>query len=532
MDDGSKFRGGAWVLGLAAVLTTVLVSGGTRDDPVTPPALPGRPPPFLGVALVGSGGVTAAIDAYGDVVDLRAPGPAGEALIENPSDRQAAGSVPADTGIVPRLATGAGAPMPLWRAQRVRQRYLPATSVLRTTAVLGDARITITDAALGQVLARTVEVTGPAGEPLRLRMGLTLAGAGRCRSPGSTPSHRSGLRALSWTGRGRVGVDLVCDFGSGAAAPSARRVIASAARSGRRWTARALPLGPAAPAWATRIHERSLLVLRTLTDHRTGAFAAGIRDGWAYVWPRDAAAAAIALAAAGYRAEATKIARFLGKLDVEGAARFHGDASPVTDGRAVQGDEAGWVRAAARATGLPIPTRRLSWRGRGDYGERGGERGDYLGNAVAAGVSPARIGALFGTPAGLVRRAGDPASGLDSAAAWAVRPFPRPALAAAVQRSLRLLASEGGRFGIEPSRDWPGNDPWTAPTAWSAWSLAALGDRPVALALLGDLRRAETDAGDLPERVGAATGVPRSTTPLGWSHAFASLALGELYPRH
>ena len=36
--------------------------------------------------------------------------------------------------------------------------------------------------------------------------------------------------------------------------------------------------------------------------------------------------------------------------------------------------------------------------------------------------------------------------------------------------------------------------------------------------------------GLLPERVGAATGIPRSTTPLGWSHAFSSLALEQLFP--
>jgi GH15 family glucan-1,4-alpha-glucosidase len=34
----------------------------------------------------------------------------------------------------------------------------------------------------------------------------------------------------------------------------------------------------------------------------------------------------------------------------------------------------------------------------------------------------------------------------------------------------------------------------------------------------------------LPERVDARTGIPRSTTPLAWSHAFAVLALLELWP--
>jgi GH15 family glucan-1,4-alpha-glucosidase len=92
------------------------------------------------------------------------------------------------------------------------------------------------------------------------------------------------------------------------------------------------------------------------------------------------------------------------------------------------------------------------------------------------------------------------------------------------------LARHGGRFGITPGEDWSGVDPWSAPTAWTAWSLAALGERRQALRLLGDLRRSATPAGALPERVDARTGVPTSTTPLGWSHAFAVLALRELWP--
>ena len=141
-----------------------------------------------------------------------------------------------------------------------------------------------------------------------------------------------------------------------------------------------------------------------------------------------------------------------------------------------------------------------------------------------------------------MRRQGDPGSGLDSAAAWAVRPFPDPALFPAVRRTLlRLAARVEPRFGITPGEAWPGVDPWTAPTAWTAWSLAALAaarqryagttrDRRAALRLLADLRRAATPAGELPERVDARTGIPTSTTPLAWSHAFAILALRELWP--
>jgi hypothetical protein len=278
------------------------------------------------------------------------------------------------------------------------------------------------------------------------------------------------------------------------------------------------------------MYVRSLLVLRALTDRRTGAVVAGARDGWAYVWPRDASAVALALASAGYREEARRVTRFLLRIDLGSAARFHGDGTPV-EGRPAQGDAAGWIAAAAKATGL-LPLRQPSggWKGRADYQERSGESGDYLANAIASGVPTARIRSLFATPRGLERQAREPASGLDSAAAWAVRPFPRPALFPLVRRSLRQLLAHRSRFGIVPSEDWPGSDPWTAPTASAAWSLAALHERRPALRLMGDLRRAATPAGLLPERVDARTGLPHSTTPLAWSHAFAILTLRQLWP--
>ena len=474
----------AIVAGATGLVALALLSGGTRGDPRTPSALPGLPPPFLGAAVVGSGGRTAAIDAYGDVVGLWAPGPAGRSLIRNPTDRQAAGSVPADTGIVARMAgPGGRGSVPLWKANSVKQRYLPGANVLRTVARLHGRKA---------VVVRSVG--GPA-----------------------------------------------------------------AARADRRWIARALPLGAGAPRWARAMYRRSLLVLRALTDRRSGAVAAGAREGWAYVWPRDASAAAMALASAGYRAEARRVARFLLGLDLDAAARFRGTGEPVP-GRGPQGDAAGWVAAAARAAGVPRPRLPHGWQDQPDYQE--GNSGDYLANAIASTaldgpksglrlhISARRrmgrgIRAAFCADGGLVRAADDPGSGLDSAAAWAVRPFPHPDLFTLARRTLLRLGAQSTRYGIVPSEDWSsGDDPWTAPTAWTAWSLATLAndkhpgrsrgttwrDRRAALRLIADLHRAATPLGLLPERVDARTGVPRSTTPLAWSHAFAILALRELWP--
>ncbi len=145
-----------------------------------------------------------------------------------------------------------------------------------------------------------------------------------------------------------------------------------------------------------------------------------------------------------------------------------------------------------------------------------------------------------------MRVAGDAGSGLDSAAGWAVRPFGLTALYPAAEKTLLRLVEGGTPYGITPGEGWEGGeDPWMAPTAWSAWALAGLAaaaprdgaperrataDRRAALTLLADLRRASTPAGNLPERVGVHTGIPTSTTPLLWSSAFAILALRELWP--
>jgi hypothetical protein len=298
----------------------------------------------------------------------------------------------------------------------------------------------------------------------------------------------------------------------------------------------------------------SLLVLRALTDPRSGASVAGAREGWAYVWPRDAGTAAIAFAAAGYRPEARRIARFLLELDLEAAARFRGTGEPVP-GRDAQGDAAGWVLAAARVAGLRQTVTRGQWRGLADYQEKDG--GDYLGNALATHRSAVPFPPYGGernsgsglggfvSGGGLTRVGGDPGSGWDSAAAWGVRPFAQPRLLPAIRRTLRRIAAGSGRFGILPSENWDGGeDPWSAPTAWTAWGLAGLSqeaatrgdlataraDRRAALSLMTALRRAATPAGLLPERVDVDTGAPASTTPLGWSHAFAILALRELWP--
>jgi hypothetical protein len=287
------------------------------------------------------------------------------------------------------------------------------------------------------------------------------------------------------------------------------------------------------------LYRRSVRILVALTDPARGAMIAGERDGWDYVWPRDASAGAIALQAAGLHAAARRVVHFVSRVDVGEAARFYPDGSRVP-GRTAAGDEEGWIAAAERAIDEPAnpgtvrisggpatadPHSPLPWRDRQDYGEN--VTGDLLGNAIAAGVPASEIKSRFHTSRGLVRENGG--DELDSSAAWAVTVFPRRGLRGAVRTTLLNLASESTRYGIPPIEGWTPGEVWTAPTAWSAWALIELGETRAADRLLVELHRAETPAGTLSERVDAEDGHATSTTPLAWSHAFAILALRARY---
>lgn len=560
MHAGVRIARVALLCAVVVAVGVVLVSGAENGGVRTPAALPGMPPPFLGTAVAGEGRLTAAVDAYGDVVDLR-PGPAGRALIDNPSDRQAAGTVPEDTGIVPRVSVGGGKAMALWEGEVVRQHYLRGTDVVETRAFVKEARLIVRTAVAGDTLAMELIARSSRQGRALPEVSVDVAEGVHCRE-------------------GQIGGNLALLCRAGRALPKRKesrpsevfhecdRVIHGAVEAGRSWSRRTTALGNGAPKWAEEMYERSLLTIHALTSAKTGAVGAGARDGWAYVWPRDAATAALALEASGHREDARAVTKFLTGLDLSAAARFSETGAPVP-GRAAQADALGWVAAAVRSLPGPELVEPFAWRDRADYQE--GSPGDYLGNALAAAsirtaepiskptTDPAQVLREFGTAKGLVRAAGDPASGLDSAAGWAIRPFELRPLYPAAERTLLHLTEAAAPYGITPGEGWQGGeDPWTAPTAWSAWALAGIAadagkpglrdprtnlpavrerggpsgraPRKAALELLQDLHRAATPAGDLPERVGAHTGIPTSTTPLLWSSAFAVLALRELWP--
>jgi hypothetical protein len=470
---------------LVLIAAAVLALRGGDDDG----------PHSLGTAVAGSGRLTEAIDAYGNTVDLRLS-PTGKRL----------------AGLAVRAGSSRRGLRPLRKGSLLRQRYVRGSNVVVTSGVVGGAKVEVTDAVAADSLGfvKRVEV--------RAEKGITPIGE---IEPGPSGPRCRSARSRR---RGKVTVELACSY-SGAPPPS-RSVVTGAIASDRRWLARARPLGASAPAWARKLYTRSLLVLRALTDRRTGAMVAGARDRWAHVWPRDAAAGVIAFANAGLESDARRAARFLARLDVAVGARFGGAGEPIDDGRPPAGDAEGWVRAALRTAGLPAPPRREPWQQRDDWWEEG-ERRDYLGNAIASDASPRLIRRRFGYRSWLARRADGGAP--DASAAWAVAPFSRPGLTGLVRRSLDRIVTHQGRFGITPGTAWNGRDPWSAPTAWVAWAFARLGNQARADELLTALRRSATSAGTLPERVSRRSGAPRSTTPLAWSHAFAILALRERF---
>ena len=206
------------------------------------------------------------------------------------------------------------------------------------------APLLVTDAARGTVLARRMLLSGDGEVRLRLIADLDLAetraatASGRRRAAFSPSTVHAPPRCeaepppqvalasandpyavLTWRAEDRLGVELTCVFGRGEPPPG---VIATATAADRRWLAAGRELGPGAPGWARELHDRSLLALRALTDPRTGAMAAGLREAWAYVWPRDAGTAALAFAESGHPEEARAVARFLSSLDLAAGARF------------------------------------------------------------------------------------------------------------------------------------------------------------------------------------------------------------------
>ena len=379
--------------------------------------------------------------------------------------------------------------------------------------------------------------------------------------------------------------------GAGAALPDEERTaLVRAARE--RMAGAALPGGRRAGAARDALVDLLALIGPVLADadgsaptsYPAGAVVAGPVSAWRYVWPRDAAFAAAALAAVGLDDEALAVLEHLAALqspDGGFEARYTA-AGTVPDDRPAQLDGTGWVLwAAGRVLGAARPDadrvegrlgvclRRCASRlleltdgphrlppVSPDYWEvaegrltlatamsvlLGLEAAARLvavgldlgteGQATAVRATQVRAAIEDGFAPGWGRHRGD--DDVDAAIALTAPPF-TAALAGAVEvrRGARSrMARVSG--GVGPGSSWRDDGvSWTPETALLAWSGVALGtDGEAGLAaeadeLLDWLVDRRTGVGALPEKV-AADGSPAGPAPLAWTCSLLLLALCE-----
>ncbi len=141
-----------------------------------------------------------------------------------------------------------------------------------------------------------------------------------------------------------------------------RALDAATAQAQRDWLAAGALPGAGGP-WAD-LGRDALLDLRVLLLD-DGAAVAGWTPHWRYVWPRDAAFAAVALARTGHTEDAESILAFLQRVRPRGDAGFQArylpDGSGVPDDRGVEADGAGWVLwAIGELTAVTAPADRAA----------------------------------------------------------------------------------------------------------------------------------------------------------------------------
>lgn len=351
--------------------------------------------------------------------------------------------------------------------------------------------------------------------------------------------------------------------------------VAAAVDGDRDWLARGKV--PGAASGHLEMASRALLDLRLLTAP-SGASTASWYGMWNYVWPRDASFHAAAFAATGHLDEARQVLAFLARVqgrDGRWATRYRINGSPVSDGRAVQLDEIGWVLWASWFTGRYAedakPTapwemvkRAADWivdnlgedglpPASSDYFERHPSR-EQVKDRPTLGVSAPLLAGLRGAAAiaaadhpreaarwkaasrrlaAAIRREygvhGYPRSPLkggnmDASVTFLAPPYAEedPDVTAALAEAAdRLRIPENG--GLLPGEKWPGSktQAWTPEIAMFALADAASGRESGWLDWLSAHR---TSLGVLPERVDA-EGEPHSVAPLGWTASLVLLAL-------
>jgi glucoamylase len=362
------------------------------------------------------------------------------------------------------------------------------------------------------------------------------------------------------------------------AGPGSRQV---AARQ-RRWLA-AGTVPAIAELGPTTMFGDAMLDIDTLSKPY-GVAVAGWRQPWRYVWPRDVAFVAGALARTGHQTDAVRILDFLQRVqrsDGTFQPRSSPDGSDPPGQRAVQFDNTGWAAWALAEVVRPLPLRQsrrvlndhrllldrstaalltLTRYGTAlppaspDYWETREAEPTLAGSAaILVGLrSVASAYRVIGEPTrarqltstadrfesvildqfaadGFPRHPGGPRSSVDLGVALLMPPFAAvddPRVEAAWRGSLRYLSRPAG--GLAPGGSWRRDGiSWTNVTATYAMVESCAAPRQATVERLRWLDRHRTPLGSVPEKV-RADGSPASVAPLAWTAAAVLITADQL----
>jgi glucoamylase len=343
---------------------------------------------------------------------------------------------------------------------------------------------------------------------------------------------------------------------------------------------------PTVPELGSSTMVRDALLDLHVLSHPYGVAVAGWAPPWRYVWPRDSALVATALARTGHLADADRVLTFLERSQPENgifAARYRPDGTGVPDGRGPQTDSVGWALWALQQVVQTLPSaekrpfverhrqlldssaraaetlldnprslppassdywetseRKLTLstaallhaglRSAADlYAELGEPEQSRQADALATRTAAA-IQRAFG-PRGYPRVAGGSPSSVDLGVSYLLPPFAATADEGVLQiwrASAARMARPAG--GLAPGGAWRRDGvSWNTATSSYAMTAAFVGPREVAVARLGWLDQHRTALGSLPEKV-LADGEPASVAPLAWAAAAVIIAADQLGP--
>jgi glucoamylase len=315
-----------------------------------------------------------------------------------------------------------------------------------------------------------------------------------------------------------------------------------------------------------------------------GVTVAGWSQPWRYVWPRDAALVASALARTGHQSDAERILTFLQHVQPASGlfeARYLPDGSGVPDDRGIELDGIGWAlwatkevaaeldaadrtaflqrhrrlidrstEAALRSISLPAALPPPS----ADYWEVKEKRLTLATAALvcAALESSAQLYRTLGAVAeaetaaagamrlrsaikrdfgynGYPRHLGGPRDSVDLGVDFLLPPLSSSVdqtVVGAWERAAAHMSRPAG--GLAPGGSWRRDGvSWTNATASRAMTAAFIGQRQEAVQRLQWLDQHRTAAGSLPEKV-MSDGRPAAVSPLAWTAAAVVITAEQL----